>query len=156
MALLLAAGLGYTLWTNNNKPSPVLGSESYPSAPAVNNKNSSIRDKHRDPQRFGQDSMIRNNKFPVPSMNVKGLVTMNSKWPMNKEEWRLAYSAKAYDVYQGPTSRIDSLFRLKSPLFNGNDRRFNPAQVLRVPINPPVWSKPPPPPEPSSTVTTTD
>jgi hypothetical protein len=135
MALILASGLGYLLWEKSGRPG-LVASEDFPSKPAVSNPNSSIRDKHNDPSRFGQSAMVRNNKFVVPKMLQKGLVTINSKWPLNQEEYNLAYSAKAYGIYAGAEGSINSMMRLKSPLFNGNDRRFNPAQTMRTPIKP--------------------
>lgn len=149
MALLLASGLGYLLWEKSGRPG-LVASEDFPSKPAVSNPNSSIRDKHNDPSRFGQSAMVRNNKFVVPKMLQKGLVTINSKWPLNQEEYNLAYSAKAYGIYVGAEGSINSMMRLKSPLFNGNDRRFNPAQTMRTPIKPffqKVESPIPPPPK---------
>jgi hypothetical protein len=155
MALLLTAGLGYALWQNSGAPS-LIARQDFPSKPAVSAPTSSIRDKHRDPSRFGIGAMTRNNKAVVPKMNVKGLVTMNSAWPLNNEAYNLAYSAKAYSIYVGSQGSMNSLMRLKSPLFNGNDRRFNPAQILRAPVKAPIWKKPPPPPEPKRTTTTTE
>lgn len=135
MALIIASGLGYLLWEKSGRPG-LVASQDFPSKPAVSNPNSSIRDKHNDPSRFGQSAMTRNNKYVVPRMNVKGLVTINSKWPLNQEEYNLAYSAKAFGIFAGAEGSINSMMRLKSPLFNGNDRRFNPAQTMRTPIKP--------------------
>lgn len=114
------------------QPVPVK-SNYFPATPAYQLPGSKglNRDKHPDPNKYGRPSDTRNGRGWVPRIEVKSIVSMQRKWPVNSEVWR------ELDREQQIRSKLnkpwgDSTWLLKSPLFCANNRRYGPRILTRV------------------------
>lgn len=132
MAALLLAGLAFTGYQKLGSPYVVGTSDNFPASSGYEVPGSQgLRDKHRNPFKFGKPSDFTNNKLYVPKIDVSDLTSFRHKWPATQEVYNQSYEETQVISKFGNGFGMGT-WLLKNPLFCANNRRFGPRPMLKV------------------------